>query len=420
MFTAQLSDIPTAHVEHTCTLLKDGSVLITGGCDSEGEPQATALRYHQGGWRQVAPLPSPSRRHTATALPSGELLVVGIGYERGGACLYDPVADAWYPVASPETPRVEHAAALLEDGRVLICGGREAALLEGLEPNDRRAVGPLSSVEIFDPTTSSWSEGPEMTEGRRKHGLYPLANGDLLAVGGKGLSKLGAKRRLKSNERLDNAQQQWRSVGKLEYPEQRLAPLADGRWLGQQGYIFDPSDDSWTEVEPGFRGGGAMVTLSDGRVACFGVRGDEVFDPATERWTPCGEPTRLQRRGHSVVALSDEKLLLVGGTSGRGRGLPLAQELWVDLEPDAVIPPEASLEPTGAEELMKMLIENDKLELEDDADVASLIERVDRILRFGDNAGAKASAMGRVLLDSDDVVDLYMEDRDLRKLLQQW
>ena len=121
-----------------------------------------------------------------------------------------------------------------------------------------------------------------------------------------------------------------------------------------------------------------------------------------------------------MVALSDEKLLLVGGTSGRGRGLPLAQELWVDLEPDALIPPEASLEPTGAEELMKMLIENDKLELEDDADLASLIERVDRILRFGDNAGAKASAMGRVLLDSDDVVDLYMEDRDLRKLLQQW
>ncbi|MBP47417.1 MAG: hypothetical protein CMH53_05720, partial [Myxococcales bacterium] len=347
MFTAQLSDIPTAHVEHTATKLADGSVLVTGGCGADSEAQDLCVRYHEGAWKILAPLSAASRRHTATLLNTGEVLVVGVGYGRGGAALYDVGADSWYPIASPETPRVEHAAVLLDDGRVVIVGGREAELLDGIEPSQRRQVPPLATTEIFDPATSSWSEGPSLSDARRKHGLFKLADGSVLAVGGKGVTKLGGKTRIKTAERLDVQSNQWRSVGKIDPSDKQFAPLSDGRLLSCRGHIYDPSDDSWSEVEPGFRGGGPMLALADGRVACFGSRGDEVYDPATNEWTPCREPLRLHRRGHLAIALSDEQILLIGGTPGRGRGLPLAQQLWVDLEPDALIPPEASLEATG-------------------------------------------------------------------------
>ncbi|MCO4761211.1 MAG: hypothetical protein KC502_06890 [Myxococcales bacterium] len=422
MFTMRLVDTPSAHYEHTSTTLSDGSVLVTGGYDAMSELHATCGRFYpaSGRWGPAAELSGPSHRHSATLLTSGHVLVVGIGVDVGRAAIYDPDNNAWQPVAIPEIPRIEHGAALLPDGRVIICGGRSTEALAGVEGPDRRDVPVLKSTEIFDPKTASWSDGPDMTTARRKFALLTLGDGSLLAVGGKGVAANGTKKRLTNAERFFPGKSAWSRAGSTDSPERDLVLLADGTVLGHDGHVYDPETNKWRDVEPGFRGGGPLMLLTDGRVACIGLRGDEVYDPETEQWTPSGEGRRLMQRGQHLHVIGENLAFVVGGSPGRRKGLPLSTIIDIDIDPDALLTPEDSDEATGAEELLKMLVENDKLALEEGHFLAELLPRVDRILRFYGTPGAKAQAMSRYLVDAEPVYDLFMDDRDLRKLLQQW
>jgi hypothetical protein len=82
--------------------------------------------------------------HTATLLPSGEVLVAA-GYAGGGriknAELYDPATGNWSNTGSLFIERNHHTATLLPSGEVLVAGG----------PN----LGILSSAELYDPATVS-------------------------------------------------------------------------------------------------------------------------------------------------------------------------------------------------------------------------------------------------------------------------
>src|SRR5215471_11982027 len=66
---------------------------------------------------------------------------------------------AFVPAGNMTATRSEHAATLLTDGRVLITGGSSGDV----------AGGVLKSTEIFDPSTDSFSPGPDMRDGRRMH-----------------------------------------------------------------------------------------------------------------------------------------------------------------------------------------------------------------------------------------------------------
>ena len=65
--------------------------------------------------------------HTATLLPSGKVLVAG-GYANGGylssAELYDPATGSWSSTGSLGTARSDHTATLLPSGKVLVAAGR--------------------------------------------------------------------------------------------------------------------------------------------------------------------------------------------------------------------------------------------------------------------------------------------------------
>ena len=65
--------------------------------------------------------------HTATLLPSGKVLVAG-GQGIGGALLssaelYDPATGTWTATGSLGTGRSFHTATLLPSGKVLVAGG---------------------------------------------------------------------------------------------------------------------------------------------------------------------------------------------------------------------------------------------------------------------------------------------------------
>src|SRR5262249_12924809 len=79
-------------------------------------------------------------------LRDGRVLVTG-GYRQGplaSAETYDPSTRTWTETGFMECPRSLHAAALLEDGRVLVAGG--AGYQEA-----------LASAEVYDPAIGTWS-----------------------------------------------------------------------------------------------------------------------------------------------------------------------------------------------------------------------------------------------------------------------
>jgi len=75
--------------------------------------------------------------HSATILDDGRVLVVG-GRQ---AEAYDPVADHWEAVATPARSHERHTALRLPDGRVLVIGGNRPE---------------LTAPEVYVPTSNSW------------------------------------------------------------------------------------------------------------------------------------------------------------------------------------------------------------------------------------------------------------------------
>ena len=205
---------------HTATLLSDGRVLVAGGlAPSAITASAEVFDPVAGVWSVVGSMAAPRVGHTATRLADGRVLVVG-GYLPGNVAeLFDPATDTWryaggrgvgFPdwhaatrlddgrvlvtgenVTARYDPASEswtgepkwwnmahHAAALMGDGRVLICGGYDNSV------NFPYDSGYLDFASIFDPQTDEWGYSPSMTQPRVDHTATRLLDGRVLVVGG--------------------------------------------------------------------------------------------------------------------------------------------------------------------------------------------------------------------------------------------
>ena len=112
----------------------NGKILIMGGSDpATATAEVIDLNVPNPTWRYVAPMASPRKRHVATILPDGKVLVVG-GHSGPGkdnpafpvypAELWDPHTETWTTLASMATYRGYHSSVfVLPDGRVVSAGG---------------------------------------------------------------------------------------------------------------------------------------------------------------------------------------------------------------------------------------------------------------------------------------------------------
>jgi hypothetical protein len=181
----------TTHYQHTATLLSNGQVLVAGGTGGYFSGAAAEL-YDQatGTWTSAGFESSQRYNHTATLLPNGQVLVAG-GYGSGyfvgsyastpSADIYDPVAGTWTATGSLGTGRYGHTATLLPNGKVLVAGGT-FAYYQG----NRSYSWPLSSAELYDPATGTWTNTSAMTTTRYHHTASLLPNGNTLIAGGSG------------------------------------------------------------------------------------------------------------------------------------------------------------------------------------------------------------------------------------------
>ena len=289
---------------HQAVLLGDGRVLVAGGI-AEGNLLSSAEIYDpaSGRWTSTAPMSTGRLGHSLTLLTSGRALAaggtaLGPGEAAGGqtirpdasAEIYDPVAGRWSPAGSLGTPRFEHTATLLGDGRVLMAGG--------LGPVAGK-VGPLASTELYDPAADAFVRATDQGEARANHAAALLPDGSVLVTGGAG------------------------------------GPNADVSVASAE--VFDPREGSWSSVGPlsQARTGQTATALPDGRVlvaggesAARGVRRSlttaEMFEMGTRAWRSAGNMA-CPRSEQAAVLLGDGTVLVVAGDAAFPGKAPTAQ-----------------------------------------------------------------------------------------------
>jgi hypothetical protein len=186
----RLSQAPRAG--HQALRLNNGKVLFTGGWEPNGglwspnNASPTAEIFDPDtGTIKVLPYMSNARLwHQMTLLKDGTVLISG-GYSPNGgqttAEIYDPNTETFELLHSPMTDgRAGHTASLLPDGKVLIAGGIPVdSLIPGIKPKAK------NSLEIYDPIAREFTEIPDTLRYERAfHTAAALSSGHVVFIGG--------------------------------------------------------------------------------------------------------------------------------------------------------------------------------------------------------------------------------------------
>ncbi|HLA16605.1 MAG TPA: kelch repeat-containing protein [Candidatus Limnocylindrales bacterium] len=290
------------------------------------------LPTSDGVWMATGSLMTPRSDHIATLLKDGRVVVAG-GVDHDGVALasaeiWDPATGRFTAKGRMATTRVQHTATLLPDGRVLVSGG-------DLYPVGGGEVKPLASAEIYDPTTGRFTPteatpiARQAVRGGSVHALATsLSDGRVFIAGGQGprVARIydPATGRFTTTPPIPCGDQ-W-------YPS-TLTTLADRRVLvtcldwssldpgGAMAMIYDPASDSFSPT-------GSPVTenhvesaalMGDGRVLAVGHRelgslAVDVFDPTTGAFEAIAVGTRT---GGQAVSLADGRVLVIGRDGGQ-------------------------------------------------------------------------------------------------------
>lgn len=290
-----------------CTILAIG---CSGGGDETTDTTA------------VPDMSSPRWGHTATLLDDGRVLIVGGKTKAYGevasAEIFDSSTNTWSLAASPSEPRGEGQNTILLGGNVLLFGGTDTNV-----------------AELYDPTSDNWTVTGDMVAPRSWAPATLLSDGRVLVAGGEDFSK-GGRTMLDSSEIYDPSTGEWSSTGMMASIHAGHSEVfIDGKVLivGQfNGEIYDPGTDTWSvtaeTVEERALGSTATL-LNNGKILVTGgefqqegwgglsggaiakLQGTEIYDPDSGTWV-ASAPMTEGRKYHSAILTGDGKVIVVG------------------------------------------------------------------------------------------------------------
>jgi hypothetical protein len=326
--------LATARELHTATALGNELVLVTGGVNTTSFPTTAELfnpakagfSTTQGGMSAVRVSPS------ANLLQSGKVLVAGgkdaVGNSAATAEIFDPTTATFASTTgNMQTARVYHTATVLLDGTVLLTGGLDAT------------GNPTATAEMFDPATKTFSSVGNMNSVRFLHAATLLAGGQVLVTGGLNVGTV-----FDTAELYDPVSKTFTLTGNMTVARagHTVTALSNGKILVTGGAsqfggnslssaeLFDPATGTFTATAN-------MVTArslhtatlrNDGTVLLAGgdtyfysgfsgrtLSAAELFDPVTGTFTSAADMA-TPRESHTATLLVNGEILVVGGSSG--------------------------------------------------------------------------------------------------------
>lgn len=277
------------------------------------------------GWTQINDLKTERAGHFSVLLQNGKVLICGgendSNYRVGltSAELYDPTTGIFTPTGSMTQIHPSGTATLLPNGKVLVSGGR----LNNNTPT-------IASSELYDPETGLFTPTGDLQTPRFLHTATLLQNGKVLITGGnRDFNGPG----LNTAELYDPETGKFTTTGNMTYGRvsHSATLLLSGKVLITGGNtitraeIYDPINSNFSLT-------GAMTTnrvyafattlLKDGRVLIAGgsdgintgVVGQntaEIFDPINGLFTATSVMSDIYV-GRSAILLNNGKVLLVG------------------------------------------------------------------------------------------------------------
>ena len=182
---SHIGDMSESRCEPAAILLPNGLVFISGGHGHYRKPrrhwyessQTTSCEFYSPYSNTFFPskavLGVPRHAHTASLLANGKVLLCG-GIDMletlNTTEIYDPSTDSFSAGPQMIKIRCDGTATTLADGRILVTGGESGYSSR--------------STEIYDPETNSFTLGPDMFAQRHEHYAVLLPDGRVLIAEG--------------------------------------------------------------------------------------------------------------------------------------------------------------------------------------------------------------------------------------------
>ena len=327
----------------TAVVLKDGKALaIGGGVGQQAIAAVEVFDPATGVWQATAPMNQARRGHQAVVLGDGRVMVAGGIADSellSSVEIYDPGPARWTTMAPMSVPRLGNTLTLLTNGSVLVTGGTSAETASGSGGN--QTIRPDSTAEVFNVAANRWTKtSGTMSTPRFEHTATALDDGRVLVAGGQGPPISGVSSALATTEIYDPAVDSFRKSNDmsdarfnhtaLKLPDRSIMVIGgaggtNGDTSLSTAEVFNPGDGSWNAAGAltGSRSGHVAAVFSDGRVLVAGgeslTRGArrslataEIFNLEKREWQSAGN-MNCPRSEASATLLGDGSVIVVAG-----------------------------------------------------------------------------------------------------------